>query len=682
MTHFFRFFAVRLGTIVAAIALSVGALSLTVSWWLASDSVGKLATREFVEASQRQALAARDYLGAAVPAIETLDGRLGEDAPAGDALDRALLDVLRANPGFSWVSYADEQGTFTGAYRSGGKLRLNHSEIVGGKTHLVERELDASGWRVIRESADSGYDPRTRPFYVLAKRVGHRTWTDPYVVYGAHTPGISCVRPHFASSGQLAGVLTIDFSLDALSSFARDAQPSPRSDVFVFTPEGTLLSHPRLALVAAAAAGEELVSLRSVSDPVLRAYANASRAGSASFTFDAEGTSYLATATPFAVDQGITWTVGVLAPQSDFVGPVHRHLAISFAILAVLLIVAIALSIPLVADRFSSPLRALSVEMEQLGRLDLAQRPLPSSGVLEIANMTRALSAMKGGLASFARYVPRDLVRRLLEHGQEATLGGKTQELTIFFSDVASFTTLSESLSPEELVQVLGEYLDEMTRIIAEHGGTVDKFLGDGILAFWGAPEPDSDPALRATRAAIACVERLDVRAKTGGFHGHVLHTRIGVATGEVVVGNIGTPERLNYTVMGDPVNLASRLEGLNKVYGTQVLIDARTAESIGERLACRAVDYVAVKGKEQAVRVFAPLPGGDASAQRLVRLSARALQDYFARDFRAASEGFREMLQLVPKDGPAQVLLARAEKFAVQPPGADWKGSYIAESK
>src|SRR6185437_1039257 len=185
------------------------------------------------------------------------------------------------------------------------------------------------------------------------------------------------------------------------------------------------------------------------------------------------------------------------------------------------------------------------------------------------------------GLRSFGAYVPRDLVRAVLASGERAELGGKTKELTIFFSDLAGFTTLSETLAPEALVELLGGYFDEMTRVIQSHGGTIDKFIGDAIMAFWNAPGDEPDHAARACQAALDCQAKLDaMRRADARLAG--LQARIGLATGSVLVGNIGASDRMNYTVMGDTVNLASRLEGLNKAYGTPIMIAETTFAKAG----------------------------------------------------------------------------------------------------
>jgi adenylate cyclase len=280
--------------------------------------------------------------------------------------------------------------------------------------------------------------------------------------------------------------------------------------------------------------------------------------------------------------------------------------------------------------------------------------------------------------------VPRDLVRSVLASGREARLEGEVRELTVFFSDIAGFTTLAETRTPRELVELLGGYLDEVTTIIADEQGTVDKFLGDGVMAFWNAPADTPGHAALACEAAI----RIQRRLVAADFAGTTLTTRIGLATGEVLVGNIGSHERMNYTVMGDVVNLASRLEALNKQYGTGIMIAESTYRAAADRVVARPVDVVAVKGKHRAVRVYELLglagdTGADIdAARRLAQQCEDGLDRYLARDFTAAAAAFEAVLARFPDDGPATRFVARCRACLAQPPPDGWDGVFHATEK
>jgi adenylate cyclase len=251
----------------------------------------------------------------------------------------------------------------------------------------------------------------------------------------------------------------------------------------------------------------------------------------------------------------------------------------------------------------------------------------------------------------------------------------------VYLSDLAGFTTLAEAKAPDELVHFLGEYLDDMSTIIADQRGTVDKYLGDGIMAFWGAPQPIADHAARACAAALRCQKRLGEYAARGT----PLHTRIGIATGDVLVGNIGSSERMNYTVMGDTANLASRLEGLNKQFGTSLMISEATFEAARAQIVARPLDVVAVKGKSRGVRVYellAMTSDQDVAAATLAADATSALDAYLARDFVGAIAACDRILGHTPDDKPALLLRGRAVAFSAAPPPVDWSGVFVATEK
>ncbi len=376
------------------------------------------------------------------------------------------------------------------------------------------------------------------------------------------------------------------------------------------------------------------------------------------------------------------WWVAA-APMSDFDDPLRKSTSEAIWISAVAVLAAAMLGLFL-ARLVARPLARIAVEMEHVGNFDISPHVPRPSVFREIIAMDRALAAMNNGLGSFAAYVPRDLVRAVLATGTRAELGGRTKTLTVFFSDLAGFTTLSERLAPDALANLLGKYFDAMTEVIASRGGTIDKFIGDAIMAFWNAPGDEPRHAALACETALACQARLDeLRRATPALAG--VHARIGVATGEVLVGNIGSHSRMNYTVMGDTANLASRLEGLNKAYGTPVMVSEASRAAAGDELVARPVDVVAVKGRQAGVRVFEPLAlaAVATTAQRtLAAACTRALDAYLARDFVAAAAGWDEALALRPGDSVATMMKARAVAYQQSPPAAEWNGVHVMLEK
>jgi adenylate cyclase len=673
-------YPLSLAVVVAALIAFTGGW---IAWWnyrAGLANIRSLAAGLFDQVARQAATGTESFLLRAPPAAATLAGLAAldeQDLPT-EALARRFVAALRANAGFSWVSYSDEAGTFTGALRtSAGTLRVNRSRIADGKTVLEEDDVaDDGSWRPARREADTGYDPRTRPFYRLAAAARRGVWTPPYVFEGQNVPGITYALPLYRG-GALRGVFTIDFDLARLSELARELRFSPNGRVVVLTADDIVLAHPTAPVVTAAAGQPALVPARELADPQVRALLG--RRGATELEIG--GTPHLARWLPIRIDDSAAWQVLAFAPEADFTTGLTGRVVSSLLISLIAVIVAVAVAW-LLARRVSKPLVGLADEMAKVGEFRIEDGGAPPPSLFrEIEMMNVALARMKSGLRSFARYVPRDLVRAVVASGQPAELAGDTRELTIYFSDLAGFTSLAESRTPDELVKLLGEYFDGMSQIIASEQGTLDKYLGDGIMAFWGAPLPLPEHAARACAAALRCHRRVRELA----VRGVSLATRIGIATGEVLVGNIGSTERLNYTVMGDTANLASRLEGLNKQYGTELMIAESTFEQARGAIVARPLDVVAVKGKVRGVRVYELLAlasDGDAEAEALAADATSALDAYLARRFDEAIAAWERVLARRPGDRAAAVMRERAVQLAASPPGPDWTGVTVATEK
>jgi adenylate cyclase len=287
----------------------------------------------------------------------------------------------------------------------------------------------------------------------------------------------------------------------------------------------------------------------------------------------------------------------------------------------------------------------------------------------------------------FSHYVNPTIVDELVAHPEKMRLGGERKELTVLFSDIQDFTKISESISPEYLVQILNEYLNIMTAIIFSNQGTLDKYEGDAILAFWGAPVAQADHALRACRAAIAMQRSLEGLRKVWETEGKPLfHVRIGINSGEMIVGNMGGASRFDYTVIGDAVNLGSRLEGVNKQYGTEILMSEHTWRHVAQETLSRELDMLVVAGKSEPIRVY-ELVGmaGERLApplEQLLETYSEGLRLYRAREFGKAAEVFARATEIAPSDTPSKIYCERSKAFLKTPPPPDWNGVFILTSK
>jgi adenylate cyclase len=321
--------------------------------------------------------------------------------------------------------------------------------------------------------------------------------------------------------------------------------------------------------------------------------------------------------------------------------------------------------------------------------LFLLQRTwLPASASLVTLALAYAGQGARGFLSeqarrqqlrrAFSAYVSPAIVDEIIANPENLKLGGDRRDITLIFTDLAGFTSLSEKLPAEEVALILNRHLSEMTDIVIRHGGTVDKFIGDAVMAFWGAPIADPEQSAHALEAALemqAATARL--RAELLAKGGPVLRMRVGVHRGECIVGNMGGTNRFSYTAIGDAVNLASRLEGVNNVYGTGILASDSVAHTAGDGHPLRPVDTVRVKGRHQAVELFTPCDD-----PALAEKTAAALAAYRAGDWPLARASWQELAKAHPDDPIAPVFLARLEAWAKSGWPDPWDGVTVLESK
>lgn len=295
----------------------------------------------------------------------------------------------------------------------------------------------------------------------------------------------------------------------------------------------------------------------------------------------------------------------------------------------------------------------------------------------EVARLGKAFNDMTSGLKALGLYTHETLARSVLDNPALLGESSAREEGSIFFSDIVGFTPIAEGMGAEAVTEQLNEYFASLGEALRSQHGYVDKFIGDSIMAFWGPPFiKEGDFAVRACTAAMQCLKACAALREDWARRGKPLFfQRVGIATGEVVVGTIGTATKKNFTVIGDAVNLASRLEGANKLYGTELLADERTAELARGRISFREVDQILVVGKSNPVRIFEPVEALNACHEAY----ARALAAYRRRDFEAARS---ELAAYAPSDGPSRWLADRCAGLIAEPPGPDWQPVTTATSK
>ncbi|MCZ6776390.1 MAG: adenylate/guanylate cyclase domain-containing protein [Ignavibacteria bacterium] len=287
----------------------------------------------------------------------------------------------------------------------------------------------------------------------------------------------------------------------------------------------------------------------------------------------------------------------------------------------------------------------------------------------------------------FSTYVNPSVVDELITNPEKLTLGGERKELSVLFSDLVGFTTLSEGIPPEQLVGLLNEYLSSMTQIIFKNNGTLDKYDGDAVMAFWGAPIPQHDHALRACLSALQMQQALaQIRRVWREQNRPLFRARIGINTGEMIVGNTGGTGRFDYTVIGDSVNLASRLEGANKQYKTGIMVSQQTYDLVKDKILGRELDLMSVKGRLEPLKTFELLQelNGtiDPALEQFLESYTEALRLYKGRRWADARRKFEEALSLRPHDQPTHLYVERTTLYESNPPPEDWNGVFVLETK
>jgi adenylate cyclase len=605
-------------------------------------------------------------------------------------LERYTLQILKSYPHIAMFYLGDENGNFLMARRlQDGTIATN---IVNRKTSPpseIWKYRDAS-FNVIKtvQSSTVTYDPRLRPWYEGAKQSQSVYWTDVYVFYHGGKQGITAAAPVTDPNGKVLGVFGLDIDLDEISHFLENLKIGKNGVAFIFNEKNELVAYPDISRTMQEEKGElrparvEELGIASIT----RAFHDCQQKGKNKCVIESEGRKYLASFQDFPKSFKARWKVGVVAPEDDFIAGAKEEMRNSLLIFLLILIISI-ISAMLVSRGISNPIKLLTREANRIKNFHLDDKITIKSYIREIQVMSNAIAAMKSGLKAFRKYVPAELVRQLISTGEEARLGGHKRILTVFFSDIAGFTTIAEGMAPEELMLHLSEYFDELTQILSDQHGTVDKYIGDGIMAFWGAPVPDDNHAFNACNAALICQDRLkDLNRKWADAGKSPLTTRIGISTGETLVGNVGSSERINYTVMGDNVNLASRLEGVNKLYGSQIIVSQATYAAVADKFWFRPLDIVAVKGRSEGTVIYELMRRREEEgAEQIAELCAdfaKGFEAYLARDWEGAIKIFQTLSEKFPDDLPTDFCLSRCRHYQANPPGADWQGIAYLDTK
>jgi adenylate cyclase len=612
---------------------------------------------------------------------------LGDEQPDFYADNRSIKyfqAILQHSPKIVSVYAGLSDGTFRQARRIDPKVPVLDKLPPSGSAYafrwierragsgLVDRYvfLDADGQGLGSVEGETAYDPRNRMWYRETTQTNGLFVTDPDVFAALGLIGFTVGQP-FSKDGEVQGVVAADITLDGLSQYIAEHRISPNALSYVLDHQGRVLAASDLSRTYTANKGQ--VELRHISSldselPAIAYGAHPRNGGATSYTFAYGGREYIASLSTLLPNFGRRWQLFVIAPVADFTGAFDRGnellLAVGLAATTLSLVV-----IYLLSGMLSAPLERLAAKVLKIQ--EMGSEPLPAirSQVREIDVLARAVDTLDAAVKSFASFVPVGLVRELLATDEKTQLGGHSRFLTILFSDLESFSSLSERIPAQALLQHVSRHLELVTRSINAEHGTIDKFMGDGVMAFWGAPALLEDHAWHACLAALRIergMEVLNERWKAEGAE--VLRVRIGIHCDSVLVGNIGSRERMSYTVLGDGVNVAARLEGVNKEFRTTICISHSAFREAGDNLCVRPIDEIAVKGRRSLVPIYELLGAWGAgpelepspAAQRLATLTMAAHAALIRDDRAEALARYRAVLCEFPDDGVAATMVRR----------------------
>ena len=580
--------------------------------------------------------------------------------------DGSFRQVRRAVPGRPVLGQPIPQDTrFIDRYIDGRK----------GSAPLDAYRFHAAWGQVLnKNTGPSSYDARQRGYYKEALKAGVLTVSDVYPFASSDDLGITVTIP-VLQDGRTVGVFAVDLTLKTLSRYLSDNRVSPNSITIMADQSGGVIAHPELERgLVATPQGMQQNRLDKLGDArVLAALGRRLAEGQdrLRFTSGPDNTEYLAIFSPFPKDFNKPWELLTITPTDDFVGVIkdsNRRLLI-FGGGALLLQM---LLISWLSRAVAKPMERLADDVSDIRQFKFDNRPALQSRVTEINDLGQAVYLLTRALESFTSYVPRGLVQQLMDSGQGTKLGVESRYLTLFFTDLEGFSTISESEPSQQLLGRVSDYFSTLTGAIEGAHGTVDKFIGDAVMAFWGAPNRIANHGYLACMAAVRAQRRMAVRNRDWQAQGRPpLRVRIGIHSDSVLVGNVGSTERLSYTVMGDGVNLAARLEGLNKEMGTWICVSHTLYRDAGDRLWMRPIDVVSVKGRAGEVLVYELLAIRDADAEvaataaeiALCEQTTAAYAHYAQKDYAAAGAAYAAILQQFPGDGVATRMLEKAQR-------------------
>ncbi|MEJ1171575.1 adenylate/guanylate cyclase domain-containing protein [Variovorax sp. CCNWLW235] len=604
------------GTVVSAVALSQSLLLVALGYWGSQrlvSSIGQSAHKANHDRTEDKVLAFLAKTESVVGAISDSPNL----RPAGDNSGQTaelLWTLLQQSPELdsTYVANNDGQMLMVLRYPALAVRQISRGPAFTTETWQYKPASDAPGdvrqrYGTTRiEAYRSSYDPTQRSWYLQARQAKGPIWTQPYVFAAAQELGVTYALPSRrgpdeGSDGAM--IVAGDVSLGRLSEFVRlFSSGSGQGNSALLSADYQVLARsdvPGVVRELAPAKGGILGALHEhmVADGL------AAGPHDTSFSIAFDGKRYLVqhSRIPSTGWQLVSWV-----PEDMLLGGLQRAVLWGLLLAVIFLAATLLLSLRL-SKLVTAPVENLSRIARRIGLLELDNLPREPSRVLEIQHLDQALDESARSLKAFSKFVPVDVINRLIAEGHTLAPSGSPRRIAVMFTDVEGFTRISESLEPDVLVGMLTEYFNLAARVFAQHGGVIDKFIGDGIMVLWGAPADLRDAEYQACTAALqlhAEMGELNRKWRAEGLP--EFRTRIGIHTGVVIAGVLGSNDRLAYTAFGDVINVASRIEGINKQLGTQTLVSEATYEALRGRLRTRRIEEDAeIRGRRTRMVLY-----------------------------------------------------------------------------
>jgi adenylate cyclase len=531
---------------------------------------------------------------------------------------------------------------------------------------------DTWGHIVGEYSTPTTTDYRSTSGYPAAKERRNLAVTEPQVNVDTGYPIIN-LRVPILREGAFLGCAGASITLGVLSRFLEAHRASANSMTVIANPtDGKVIAaSDREKSIRQVDGRLEVARLDNMDDEDVReAYRRQRQMGLDNFLFRStrDGREFAASFARFPISFGLQWEAIVLTPADDFIGDLKRTNRRIVAIIVALSTMELFL-IYLLSRRLSQPIENISSDLKSAEGLSFDHPPSRPSRIREIAQLQAAAALLRNSLQSFCSFAPVDVIRGLIKSGVPLHLGVESRPLTIFFSDLENFSTHAEEAAPDSLLHQMSVYFEQVTGAITEEMGTVDKFIGDGIMAFWGAPTALPNHERHACIAALRAVRRMERVNRDWRASGkRTLRLRIGLNSAVVLVGNVGSPDRFSYTAIGDGVNVAARLEGTNKIFGTSICISDSVFNAVSSEIVARPLRSVQVKGRKKDFMVYElvgmansadPELEANSDDRKLCQMTWTASKHFEGGDFDGAARSYTAILEAFPGDGVATSMLA-----------------------